>query len=281
MGTSPNAVLNSNARVFILCAGESSRWANYLGVPKQLISFNRESLLARMVRLLREKGYNDIVVVSNDTRLRVDGCSFFQPSGYRWTVETLLSTSVLWASKNLVLLGDVYYTQQAINTIARSDECIRIYGRPRPNLFNLSLDGEIFAASFGDANKEKVITHAKFVCKDAEKGGRGKLWELYRSLAGFSLKEHRTENKVFTAIYDLTDDFDLPSEHDRVAKLYMCATSETGYKPVKMFIVWLGLCRSDLLPYLVEYLKHVVKYPVKRRLRSLSRGLKVCVKKQL
>jgi choline kinase len=39
--------------VFILCAGRAERWNNYLGIPKQLIAFNNESLLDRTIRLIK------------------------------------------------------------------------------------------------------------------------------------------------------------------------------------------------------------------------------------
>ena len=134
-----------STKVLILCAGESTRWGNYLGVPKQLILINGESLLERMVRLLRAQGYYDIEVISHDERLLLSNCGFFKPSRFRWTVESLLSTHSLWKDKTLVLLGDVFFTEPAIYTIINSGQGIHIYGRPGPSKYTFSQYGEIFA----------------------------------------------------------------------------------------------------------------------------------------
>ena len=56
-------------RQFICVRGKSTRWNDYLGIPKQLITVGGESLLARMIRLLNGQGYNDIDIVSNDEAL--------------------------------------------------------------------------------------------------------------------------------------------------------------------------------------------------------------------
>jgi choline kinase len=54
------------SRVFILCAGDGARWRNYLGVPKQLISIEGETLLERTMRLLHAHNLTDIVIVTYD-----------------------------------------------------------------------------------------------------------------------------------------------------------------------------------------------------------------------
>jgi CTP:molybdopterin cytidylyltransferase MocA len=53
----------------VLAAGESRR----LGQPKALLEFGGETLLARAVRVLREGGCADVLVVTGETRLVVPG----------------------------------------------------------------------------------------------------------------------------------------------------------------------------------------------------------------
>lgn len=43
-------------KYYILANGEGTRWHNYKGVPKQLIEIDGETILSRMVRLLRAEG---------------------------------------------------------------------------------------------------------------------------------------------------------------------------------------------------------------------------------
>ena len=50
-------------RWYILADGEAKRWNNYLGVEKPLISIDGETLLSRIVRILRENNQSDIVII--------------------------------------------------------------------------------------------------------------------------------------------------------------------------------------------------------------------------
>ena len=224
-----------NPKVVILCAGDASRWGDYLGVPKQLVTFNGESLLHRTERLLRKKGCHDITVISHDDRLRLETCSFFRPERFQCTTETFLSTRSLWGEMTLVLLGDVFYTQNAIERIVSYTNGIHVFGRPGGNLFTGSPYGEIFAFSFARDCADEMLENAERVCVDAKEGGRGKIWELYRSLAGFSLAESRTEREIFVSIHDFTDDVDSPEEYERVAGRYSRLTSGTSLGKLSLY----------------------------------------------
>ena len=256
--------VSESTKVLILCAGESTRWANYLDVPKQLISFNGESLMNRMVRLLHNKGFYDVVVISHDERLRLSNCGFFKPSKHRLTVETLLSTRSLWTDKTLILLGDVFFTEKAINTITNSDQGIHVYGRPGASRYTFSLHGEIFAISFEQNSWDRVVAHTENARRDAEMGGRGKLWELYRSFAGYSLNEHRIENEIFISIHDLTDDIDYPYDYNRLVKIFTYVASTNRYKWILILYSWLGLSLVSFFPYLMKFLKRNLKKSLKR-----------------
>jgi hypothetical protein len=205
---------NTTTRVLILCAGDGTRWGEYLGVPKQLMAINGEALLARTIRLARANGYHDIQIITHDERLHMDGAGVFRPARNRWTVETLLSTRELWTDRTLVLLGDVFFTKRAMRRISRGESGIHIYGRPDKSAYYSCSWGEIFALSFGKRNRETLIAHANHALKDAENGGRGLIWEFYRSLCGFPFNEHIVEDKIFRIIDDLTDDFDSPEQYE-------------------------------------------------------------------
>jgi len=229
----------NNTKILILCAGDGTRWDNYLGVPKQLIPINGEPLLNRTLRLLCDHGYNDIAIIAHDNRLNLKGVEFFKPPQFRWTIETLLSTQPLWAEKTIVLLGDVFYTNQALATILSSNQGVHVYGRHGQNLFTYTPHGELFAISFEENDHYKMKKHLNIARSDAFSGGRGKIWEFYRSLAGFPLNEHkkplneqRKEDEIFISIHDLTDDIDRPKEYDKVIKRYSYAASNNPLKRV-------------------------------------------------
>ncbi|MCH2183062.1 MAG: NTP transferase domain-containing protein [Mariniblastus sp.] len=224
-----------NTRVLILCAGNAARWGDYLGVPKQLIPFNGESLLERTERLLRGRGYQDISVISHDERLQVGSCSLFRPERFQYTSETFLSTRSLWGGMTLVLLGDVFYTRNAIDKIVSFKEGVHVFGRRGASLFTRSPYGEIFAFSFDRASAGEMLEKAERVCADAKAGGRGKIWELYRALAGFSLDEQQFEREIFVSIHDFTDDIDSPEEYERMAGQYLKYTSKSWLKKFSLY----------------------------------------------
>lgn len=248
---------NNNTKVLILCAGDGTRWNNYLGVPKQLISINEEPLLKRTVRLLCENGCSNITIISHDDRLNIEGCDFFKPPRYRWTVETLLSTCPLWAKKTLVLLGDVFFTKQAMTTITMPSQGIHVYGRFGLNIFTFTGHGELFAISFDKSNHYKIKEHLNIARSHALSGGRGKLWEFYRSLAGFPLNEHKKEDKIFTSIHDFTDDIDSPEEYDKIKKKYTYVASK---KPLKQILLY---CTIIPFLYLKSFLRPVKNYTLR------------------
>src|SRR3989344_5076738 len=58
--------------VFILCAGDGDRWNDYLGVPKQLITFAGEKLIERSARLVTERRQGGrVYCVTRDPRISV------------------------------------------------------------------------------------------------------------------------------------------------------------------------------------------------------------------
>jgi len=200
-------------KAFIRCAGSSIRWQGVDG-PKQMARIAGESLLGRMVRQLHDLGYFDITIVASDPRIAHPDCTWFRPKLCRWTVETLLSTCHLWCAANLVLLGDVYFTEQAMQQIARCNRPLAVFGRPGPSRFTGSKWAEIFAVRIGKDCKAVIRQALTRAVRDATRGGRGKLWELYRVLTHQDLRHKRLTifNHVFEVIDDLTDDIDTISE---------------------------------------------------------------------
>ena len=246
-----------NTKVLILCAGDATRWGDYLGVPKQLVAFNGESLLHRTERLLRSKGCRDISVISHDERLQIGSCSLFRPERFQCTSETFLSTRSLWSEMTLVLLGDVFYTRTAIDKITSYQEGIHVFGRRGANLFTGSPYGEIFAFSFDQDNASKILDNARRVCADAQAGGRGKIWELYRALAGFSLDSHQLERKLFVSIHDFTDDIDSPEEYERVAGKYLRFTSKSRLKKIYLYCCLFFGAPFQIVPWFCRRLKRM------------------------
>lgn len=229
-----NKKINAVTSAVILCAGTGDRWNNYLGIPKQLIEIGGETLLDRTIRLLKRDGVSDISVITNNQLLKREGIKTFAPEKYEWTVESFLSTRTLWKEKTLVLLGDVFYTNKAMHRIVTSPNSIGVFGRSGASKCTFKTTGEIFALSFDSSAIGSVIEHLTKARENAKQGGRGKLWEFYRSLVGVPLKEHKVESKVFLNINDFTDDFDSPEEYRGVLSRYQRITSPNPLKRLAM-----------------------------------------------
>ncbi|MDP6523336.1 MAG: NTP transferase domain-containing protein [Kiritimatiellia bacterium] len=209
-----------NVHALILCAGEGEGWNNYLGIPKQLIEINGETLLARTARLLKECGVGRVTIVTADERLAIKGCAVFEPIERRWVAETLLSTRPLWDDCTVAFLGDVCYSPQAISQALAAPENVRVHGKLGRHPESSSGWGEIFVVSFRKRAAERIVDAARAAIRHAEKGGRGKLCQLYRALNGIPLDEHRVEGEIFHRIDDYTDDFDTPRDYERTIRVY-------------------------------------------------------------
>lgn len=258
--------------VLILCAGDGTRWDEYLDIPKQLASFNGEAILHRMVRLLRSQGYGDITVVANDERLRLPEVGFFAPPNYRWTVETLLSTRPLWTDRTLVLLGDVFFTEEAMATITGTGTGVHVCGRPGFNRYTLRPYGEAFALFFDRQNQRRLLESIAIALRDAQSGGRGKFWELYRSLCHYPLQQHKVDRKVFIRIEDATDDIDEPAEYESLADLYTQISSDRRFRSIRVSysLARLRVAKAALdMLAMIREIKVAVPGPIKKPIKRI------------
>lgn len=121
-------------KYYILANGEGTRWRNFLGSPKQLIKIDGETILHRMIRLLRQEG-----VKKEDITI----CGPFEDKDAK-NIVTMSKTKreVFEEIANLakapfaILYGDCYYTEDIIHEIVnrpikKFDEFFTI--SPNPN----------------------------------------------------------------------------------------------------------------------------------------------------
>lgn len=204
----------------ILCAGSSERWRNYQGVPKQLLEFNGETLLERTTRLLQSQYVANPIIVTLSPSLKIPNVQSFAPNKTTYIVDTVASTTTLWSSRTIVLLGDVFYTKWAIKRIVGSTEPFKIFGRPWPSIYSGCAHGELFALSFTPEVHAFLLIHLARVSDHGSQGGRGNLWNLYQSMMQFPYDSKLYDRDILGIIDDFTDDFDSPDEYDRAARCY-------------------------------------------------------------
>jgi choline kinase len=221
-------------KFLIACSGRSSRWNNYLNCPKHLISINKERLLDRTVRLIRERATNiknyEICIVAFDrelyniknTTLIVPECKTEEEKNEYYDNPFIYVSQAWWAQNDnnitVILFGDVYFTEKTIDIIFENiikQDNYFFYGRKLGSPYTLCKYGEIFAISFSSNfnNMFKIALSKLKQLKNENKIERFISWEVYRELQNIDLFSHEIKNN-FIRINDFTEDFDYPDDYD-------------------------------------------------------------------
>jgi len=192
-------------KVFVMAQGDGSRWSEdtYMELPsefKQLTPLGNETIITRT---LRQLGDLDVTVIAPG-----EFAEYVLPFGvhlkYFRVPGSLLSgikQAIKWMDlydRNVVLLGDVVYSNSLISDILTMKEQYRIYGREDGNPVTGKKAKELFAL---------VITHDLIplleydidICLERNKHAR--LWDL------------QGEIESLLYIDDYTDDLDSPEEY--------------------------------------------------------------------
>lgn len=218
---------NKSTIGIIICAGEASRWGNYLNTPKHLIEIEGERLLDRTVRLLKERGIKEIYIVVKSIKpeYAVKGAAQvvadLNPQE-NVDADKFLSSKAFWNQKGrtLVFYGDCYFTDEAMDTIVNfeSDEWT-LFCRPNASEITGTPWGECFAQSFYPKDIERHEAMLHYVAHLFKQGiiSRCGGWEHYRAMTGRTDKAVRSPHKMTTnyvEINDWTDDFDYPKDYE-------------------------------------------------------------------
>ena len=187
--------------IIIMCAGEGKRWGNYLGIPKQFIEINGETLIGRTTRLLKERGKD--YYITGDDRFKKYGKVI--PQSYNDAeIDRFERVDV----PIIYLYGDVYYTEEALDKILNTE--------PKDILF-FGNENEIYAVRVNDLNlfyKHKDRVKRRFLTGEIT---RCLGWEIYKSLHDIPFQDHRIEGR-FILINDLTDDIDYKEDYENFVK---------------------------------------------------------------
>src|SRR5260370_385359 len=142
--------------IFVLCAGKGERWNDYLGVPKQLVAFGAERLIDRTARLVAGMTQQPLCFVTRDSRIVVPPYEPLLLSSTDSLPQTILATAPHWSERNVILLGDVFYSQRSLSEIVRCVRPIAFFGRPWPSSIVKSGHGELFGLTFAASAVSEV-----------------------------------------------------------------------------------------------------------------------------
>ena len=220
-------------KFLIACSGKGDRWNNYMNSPKHLINVNGEILLHRTVRMIKERQSNNdtIHIVAFDniysifgTHLIIPKYSTVEEKNMHYNYPFIYVSKNMWStdSNTIILFGDVYFTDFAMDTIfsnINKSHQYLFFGRENASQFTGCQYGELFGMSFNfdfvNTLWENVIEIKNLY--DKKLISRFIHWELYRKLESIPLKSHKIKNN-FVEINDFTDDFDFPHDYDKWKK---------------------------------------------------------------
>lgn len=204
--------------ITIVLANGDSPGAEKLA-DRHFLRIDGERLLDRTVRQFGELG--EVVVSGPDLRYKLPGAALYVPRAEPENLDAdiLLSTRSLWAAadRTIVLLGDTWFSDDAVEAIAGIPSRKWIYiGREHGSRFSGTDYGEIFGLSFWPADQVVLLAALHEVRRLQRDEGlwRGGLWEHYRVLCGIDPLEHRIDGH-FLEIDDETEDFDFGPAFER------------------------------------------------------------------
>ena len=207
-------------KVLIMAAGNATRWRNHEGVPKHLVNIEGEILVHRTARQFAERGCC-VVIIGADERYRYPGAELYIPRDDERQVELdkFLVGKHLWGPDRTILaFGDVYFTDEAIDSIVNDESRFRFYLRQQGSKLTGKLAKEMFAVSFTDETKHRlfsVVEKLKEEGRVTKAGG----WSVFRQIVtgttiigggNYIFKDP----ELFVDIDDWTEDFDFPRDLD-------------------------------------------------------------------
>ena len=126
-------------KVLILADGDGTRWGNYQGVPKQLLTIDGETLIRRMVRQLKEAGADDIVIIGP---YEVDGVQNDRLTS-RQKRRLFVEIAERYKEPFILLNGDCFYTDEIIkDCLTRETDRWLHWCCPHPNYYTGKKWGE-------------------------------------------------------------------------------------------------------------------------------------------
>lgn len=188
---------------------------------KQLLPVPRVSVLGRILNQLWLRGFSDIWIVTNTPELMPPNVNIFSPDEEPRNAAVGLSSTELWSftTTTVLLLGDVYYTDAAVDTIlGHPAYSWTFFCRFGYNPDGTLGGGEGWAVKF----RANHIARYRRVLETLQRRGdlqTKHFWQHYRMMCNQNPREHR-ELWGHVIIDDLTEDFDSPEAYHRWLEKY-------------------------------------------------------------
>ena len=203
----------------ILCGGKYPKWKT----PRQLLEIKGEQIVARTIRLLRENGVDDIAITANGDDFNHLGVEIIRHNnpfiGYT-AGQYWVDAFPLVGQPACYLLGDVYFSEQAIKTIVETQtDDIEFFASAPPFAENYTRGwAEPFAFKVFNYERFESCIHTVKRLQDEGKFRRIPIaWELWQVIKDTPI--NRIDYGNYTAINDYTCDIDCEEDIGKLNKV--------------------------------------------------------------
>lgn len=184
--------------VLILAAGEHKRFGKKC---KHLMPVGNETVIARTVRMCEERDHTPVVVTHRACIAEV-ALNVHAPAAHDTLLDTIQSTRELWRGRVALLLGDVVFSDLALDTALNPPHVPAVVGDTTEN-FALTFDPEHYADVLRWAEEGKA-------------GGGSKLWDLYEAMVGTVTNRYIVVSPPYVVVDDWTTDIDTMHEYNNL-----------------------------------------------------------------
>lgn len=192
-------------RYVIMADGKMTRWEKRDTLPKHLVKVNGETLLARLVRQLKEYDPDcEIIITSHNEKYEIPGALRYEPENNIYEIDRF--TWELIEDDVCFLYGDTYYTDGCISEITDCET---------DSLYFFGNRTSVFAVLAGDADLMKeCIKDVKCLYIDGRiKECRG--WQLYQRFENLPY-DKITVKGSFTLIEDGSMGINTAEEYEKL-----------------------------------------------------------------
>jgi len=188
-------------KYIIMADGKGTRWNNHQDIPKHFIQINGETLLARTVRLLKEKDPTcEVIITSHDSRYEVEGAVRYEPQNNVLEIDRF--TKELIDNDVCFLYGDTYYSELSMNLIVQHDvEDLLFFGNEKSIVAVKVKDADVF--------KKQIENVTELFLAGKIKDCKG--WQVYQSFMNLTFDVKQIADK-YIYIKDETKDFNSPED---------------------------------------------------------------------
>lgn len=191
-------------RYIIMADGRGTRWRDYDGTPKHLVTFGGETLLARTARLARSFDPDaEVIITSHDPSYETPGTTRHEPEHNVLEIDRF--TRELIEDGVCFLYGDTFYADGDMKTIVEEPaEALKFFGMRRSIVAVKVRDGSLFRRCV-----ERV--RQRFLAGELD---RCIGWDVYNEYAGMP-DGGRVPGRDFVRVSEETKNINTPNDYLR------------------------------------------------------------------